>query len=57
MRMKDELDSLTATASTAQYGIEATMPKAVGAQVIQYMHMFKSERRARYSLTRLKTSC
>ena len=30
MRMKDELDSLTATASTAAYGIEATMPKAVG---------------------------
>ncbi len=30
MRMKDELDSLTAAASTAQYGIEATMPKAVG---------------------------
>lgn len=30
MRMKDELDSLTAAASTAKYGIEATMPKAVG---------------------------
>lgn len=30
MRMKDELDSLTAAVSTAQYGIEATMPKAVG---------------------------
>ncbi|MEG0259567.1 MAG: hypothetical protein RR595_06630 [Lysinibacillus sp.] len=30
MRMKDELDSLTATASTAAYGIEAAMPKAVG---------------------------
>lgn len=30
MRMKDELDSLTATASIAKYGIEATMPKAVG---------------------------
>lgn len=30
MRMKDELDSLTAVASTAAYGIEATMPKAVG---------------------------
>lgn len=30
MRIKDKLDSLTAAASTAQYGIEATMPKAVG---------------------------
>jgi len=30
MKMKDELDSLTAAASTAKYGIEATMPKAVG---------------------------
>jgi len=30
MRMKDELDSLTTAASTAKYGIEATMPKAVG---------------------------
>jgi len=30
MRMKDELDSLTAAASTAKYGIEAMMPKAVG---------------------------
>jgi len=30
MRMKDELDSLKAAASTAKYGIEATMPKAVG---------------------------
>lgn len=30
MRMKDELDSLTAAASTTKYGIEATMPKAVG---------------------------
>lgn len=30
MRMKDELNSLTAVASTAKYGIEATMPKAVG---------------------------
>ncbi|MGE6515856.1 hypothetical protein [Lysinibacillus sphaericus] len=30
MRMKDELDSLTVGASTAAYGIEATMPKAVG---------------------------
>ncbi|MBD8522364.1 hypothetical protein IAI09_16095 [Lysinibacillus fusiformis] len=28
--MKDELDSLTAAASTAKYGVEATMPKAVG---------------------------
>lgn len=30
MRMKDELNSLTVAASTAKYGIEATMPKAVG---------------------------
>ncbi|MDD1504265.1 hypothetical protein PVA17_16085 [Lysinibacillus sp. CNPSo 3705] len=30
MRMKDELDSLSAAASTAKYGIEATIPKAVG---------------------------
>ncbi|UED78441.1 hypothetical protein FH508_0013310 [Lysinibacillus sp. CD3-6] len=30
MRMKDELESLTATASTVKYGIEATMPKAIG---------------------------
>ncbi|EON71869.1 hypothetical protein H131_13033 [Lysinibacillus sphaericus OT4b.31] len=30
IRMKDELDSLTVGASTAAYGIEATMPKAVG---------------------------
>lgn len=30
MRMKDELESLKATASTRKYGIEATMPKAIG---------------------------
>jgi len=30
LRMKDELDSLTATASTAKYGFEAAMPKAIG---------------------------
>lgn len=30
IRMKDEIDSLSAVASTAQYGIEATLPKAVG---------------------------
>jgi len=30
MRMKDELVSLTATASTGKYGIEAIMPKPVG---------------------------
>lgn len=30
MRMKDELESLKATASTGKYGIEATMPKAIG---------------------------
>ncbi|MGE7999701.1 hypothetical protein ACQKOF_13665 [Lysinibacillus sp. NPDC093190] len=30
MRMKDALDSLTVAGSTAAYGIEATMPKAVG---------------------------
>ncbi|MFJ7661965.1 hypothetical protein ACIQXW_06140 [Lysinibacillus sp. NPDC097162] len=30
MRMKDKLVSITAAASSAQYGIEATMPKAVG---------------------------
>jgi len=30
MRMKDELDSLTAAGATTKYGIEATMPKAVG---------------------------
>ncbi|UDK99109.1 hypothetical protein EYB33_12985 [Lysinibacillus sphaericus] len=28
--MKDELESLKATASTGKYGIEATMPKAIG---------------------------
>ncbi|WCH49000.1 MULTISPECIES: hypothetical protein [Lysinibacillus] len=30
MRMKDELDSLTAVTSTAKYGFEAAMPKAIG---------------------------
>ena len=30
MRMKDELDTLSVAASTAKYGIESTMPKAVG---------------------------
>ncbi len=30
MRMKDEFESLKATASTGKYGIEATMPKAIG---------------------------
>ena len=30
IRMKDELNSLIAAASTAKYGIEAIMPKAVG---------------------------
>ncbi|MGE7022014.1 hypothetical protein [Solibacillus cecembensis] len=30
VRMRDELGSLSAVASTTQYGIEATMPKAVG---------------------------
>lgn len=30
MRMKDKLDSLIATATTAEYGIESTMPKAIG---------------------------
>ncbi|KPN96293.1 hypothetical protein [Lysinibacillus sp. ZYM-1] len=29
IRMKDELDSLTAATSTAKYGIEATMAKAL----------------------------
>ncbi|MFJ5788510.1 hypothetical protein ACIP9G_00335 [Lysinibacillus sp. NPDC093197] len=30
MRMKDELVTITAAASSVQYGIEAIMPKAVG---------------------------
>lgn len=30
MRMKDKLDSLIATATTAKYGIDATMPISIG---------------------------
>lgn len=46
MRMKDELDSLTAAASTAQYGIEAIMPKAV-ARTSDPVHVHVQIRAAR----------
>lgn len=40
MRMKDELVTITAAASTAQYGIEATMPKAVvGTSDLVHIHV------------------
>lgn len=54
MCMKDELDSLTAAASTVKYGIEATMPKASGGTSDPvYAHIqFRSSRVAR--VTKIK---
>jgi len=46
MRMKDEVNSISPAVSTAQYGIEATLPKAVGANSDPiYQHVAMKKRR------------
>lgn len=46
MRLREEVDSLTPAASIGQYGVEATLPKAVGANSDPiFQHIFMKKRR------------